>query len=151
MNCYEYMRISVNIILVDIMDQYNFSPLIVNSFVLVEIRKGMYGLPQARIITNKQLQAHLLQFGYYQCKHTPGLYRHTTRATSFTLMVDDSGIKYRSKEDALHLLFCLREAYEITTDWNGELYIGIILSWEYVKYTVDISMQGYIEKAFHFL
>ena len=38
---------------VDIMDQYNLSPFVVNGFVLVEIRIGMYGLPQAGIITNK--------------------------------------------------------------------------------------------------
>ena len=53
MNRYEYMRIPVNVIPVDIMEQYNLSSLVVNSFVLVEIRKGMYGLPQVGIIVNK--------------------------------------------------------------------------------------------------
>ena len=148
MNSYEYMCIPVNVIPVDIMEQYNVSPLVVNGFILVEIRKGMYGLLQAGIIANKQLQEHLPQFGYFQCKHTPGLYRHTTRPTSFTLVVDYFGIKYRSKEDDLHLLACLRKKYEITTDWKGERYIAITLVWDYVNRWLDLSMPGYIEKAF---
>ena len=52
LNSYEYICIPVNVISVDIMEQYNLSPLVVNSFILVEIRKGMYGLPQAGIIAN---------------------------------------------------------------------------------------------------
>ena len=62
-------------------------------------------------------------------------------------MVDDFGIKYRSKEDALYLLACLRKKYEIATDWKGERYIGIIFVWDYVNRWVDLSMPGYIEKA----
>ena len=62
-------------------------------------------------------------------------------------MVDDFGIKYRSKEDALYLLACLRKKYEIATDWKGERYIGIIFVWDYVNRWVDLSIPGYIEKA----
>lgn len=73
------------------------------------------------------MQTHLLQFGYYQCKHTPGVYRHTTKGTSFTFVIDDFGIKYRSKEDTLHLSSYLREAYEITTNWTVDFTWNIFL------------------------
>ena len=62
-------------------------------------------------------------------------------------MVDDFGIKYRSKEDAIHLLVYLRKKYESTTDWKGERYIGITLVWDYVNRWVDLSVPEYIEKA----
>ena len=90
------------------MSQYALQSLVVNRYVLVEIRKGMYDLSQAELIAQKRLNAHLLKFGYKKCEHTPGLYTHTTRATTFTLVVDDFGIKYCSKDDVLHLLTCLR-------------------------------------------
>ena len=50
MNRYEYMKIPVKHIPEDIMIQYNLEHLIVNDHIMVEIRKGMYGLPQAGII-----------------------------------------------------------------------------------------------------
>ena len=49
---YEYMWIPVKDIPTIIMEQYNLAPLIHNEKVCVEIRKGMYGLPQAGIIAN---------------------------------------------------------------------------------------------------
>jgi hypothetical protein len=33
------------------------------------------------------LRKRLLPHGYYECKHTPGLWRHLTRPISFTLVV----------------------------------------------------------------
>ena len=41
--------------------------------VYIEVRKGMYGLPQARILAHQQLIKHLQPFGYYPCPYTPGL------------------------------------------------------------------------------
>ena len=47
MSRYEYMRIPISQIPQKIIDMYNLTPLIHNGAVHVEIRKGMYGLPQA--------------------------------------------------------------------------------------------------------
>jgi hypothetical protein len=47
---YEYMRIPVDMIPQTIMDQYNLAPLVERGFVMVEIRNGIYGLPQAGIL-----------------------------------------------------------------------------------------------------
>jgi hypothetical protein len=35
---------------------------------------------------------------------------------------------------------------KLTKDWTGSLYCGILLEWDYVGRTVDISMPGYIKK-----
>ena len=53
------MRIPVQHIPDDIMQQYQLKSLAVNGFVMVEIRKGMYGLQQTGIIGSNQLQKHL--------------------------------------------------------------------------------------------
>ena len=76
---------------------------------LVEIRKGMYGLPQAGIITQERLNLHLATGSYTPAKHTPGIYTHHTLKTAFTLVVDDFGIKCHRKHDALHLLTLLQK------------------------------------------
>ena len=53
MNRYEDMRIPVKHIPQDIMEQYTLHDLIENGHVLVEIRKGMYGLPQAGLTSQQ--------------------------------------------------------------------------------------------------
>ena len=147
MNRFKYMRIPVKHIPEDIMFQYALQSLVVNGYVLVEIRKGRYGLPQIGLIAQKRLNAHLLKFGNKKYEHTPGLYAHTTRVTGFTLVVDDFGIKCCSKDDALQLVTCLRALYEITTNWTGSPYIGFTLEWNYKKRWVELSTPGYIERT----
>jgi hypothetical protein len=115
--------------------------------VLVEIRKGLYGLPQAGIIANVRLKKHLAQHGYLLADHTPGLYHHETRPISFALVADDFAIKYVGKEHAEHLFETLREIYTITIDWTGTKFCGLTLKWDYDNGTVDISMPGYIAKC----
>ena len=70
---YEYMRLPIKIIPQEIIDEYSLIPLIHNGYVYLEIRRGMYGLPQAGIIANQLLTARLAPAGYYQCRHTQGL------------------------------------------------------------------------------
>ncbi len=74
---------------------------------------------------------------------------HLTRPISFTLVVDDFGVKYIGKEHVNHLIKCLREKYELTEDWTGNLYCRIKLLWDYTARTLDISMPGYIKKLLH--
>jgi hypothetical protein len=149
MSRFEYMRIPVKYIPKSIMEQYNLEPLIHNGYVVVEIRKGMYGLPQAGILANTRLVKHLEASGYIQSKRVPGLFTHETRPVTFSLVVDDFGIKYVGKENAEHLLNCLRSQYTITTDWTGSLYCGLTLKWDYTKRIVDMSLPGYVARALH--
>ena len=95
----------------EIMVQYRLEGLVHNWNVLVEIRKGMYGLVQAGRIANNHPVAHLKTYGYHQSSTTPGLFSHATRAISFCLVVDDFGITYVNREDARHLLASLSTYY----------------------------------------
>jgi hypothetical protein len=147
MNRYEYMRIPEKDTPATIMTQYNLAPLLHNGAVYVEIRKGMYGLPQAGRIANDQLLTFLAQDRYHQAPNTPGLFTHITRPATFSLVVDYFGIKYVGREHAKHLVTTLQKFYSITTDWTGSEYCGLSLLWDYEARTVDLSMPGYIQKA----
>jgi len=147
MECYEYMAIPMADLLDTIIEQYNLRELEHNGNVYVEIRKGMYGLPQAGRIANDKLIPILKAAGYHQAEHTPGLFTHEWRPIAFTLVVDDFGIKYIRKEHAQHLLSTLEEHYTISQDWTGTTYLGLTLKWDYQNGMVNISMPGYVEKA----
>ncbi len=64
----------------------------------------------------------------------------------FTLVVDDFGVKYVSKNDVNHLISRIKSTYTLTKDWTGNLYCGITLEWDYVNQHVDISMPNYLKK-----
>lgn len=144
---YEYMRLRLDIIPQEIIDAYNLTDLTHDGWVYIEIRKGMYGLPQAGILANKLLQQRLATKGYYHCQHTPGLWRHVWRPITFCLVVDDFGIKSTNKAHVLHLKDALEEHYRVTVDWTGSLFIGITLTWDYINRFVDLHMPLYIDKA----
>jgi hypothetical protein len=68
------------------------------------MRQAVWGLPQVGILVNKRLRRKFAPFGYYECIETPGLWKHETRPLTFTLVVDDFGVKYESKDDVDHLI-----------------------------------------------
>ena len=107
----------------------------------------MYGLPQAGLLAQRQLEKLLAKHGYRQDKFVPCLYSHETRPINFTLVVDDFGIKYHNRDDVDHLLGALRELFVITVDWNGSKYLGITLRFDATLRTVSLSMPDYIRKA----
>jgi hypothetical protein len=49
----------------EIVDKYNLKAVAFDGWVYIEIRKGMYGLKQARLLANQLLQTCLAPFGYY--------------------------------------------------------------------------------------
>ena len=98
-------------------------------------------------MANDQLKQKLAPAGYYEVPHTPGLFTHVTRPVQFTLVVDNFGVKYVGKEHADHLIKTLKGHYDkISVDWEGKLYCGITLDWNYEERFLDISMPGYINK-----
>jgi hypothetical protein len=90
---YEYMRLPISILPLDIIEKYDLTRLAVNGWVYLEIRKGMYGLKQAGILANQLLQKRLKPFGYYPARHTPGLWLQNTKLTAFSLVVDYFAVK----------------------------------------------------------
>ena len=72
------------------------------------------------------------------------------RPISFTLVVDNFGIGYVGRDHADHLMSALEIYYKnITTDWEGKLYFGITMKWNYTKKYVYISMNGYVKETLH--
>ena len=99
----------------------------------MEIQKFMYGIPQAGKIENDQLKLHQDQFGYKPAPITPGLWWHQNRPIKFSLVVNKFGIKYELQEDITHILDALKTIYKIYEDWDGKLYFGLNLEWDYYK------------------
>jgi hypothetical protein len=109
----------------------------------------MYGLPQAGILANELLQRNLAKDGYRPTQHTHGLWKHDTSPVSFSLVVDDFGVKYVGREHTEHLMEWIKKNYNISSDWKGSAYCGLTLEWDYKNRTVDLSMPGYIKAALH--
>jgi hypothetical protein len=146
---YEYMQLALNTLPEEIVLQYNLRAIAHNGYVYLEIRKGMYGLPQAGILANQLLVKCLAPFGYAPVTHTPGLWKHESCPILFSLVVDDFGVKYVGKAHAQHLIDTLSSFYELTVDWEATKYCGITLEWDYINRTVDLSMPNYVADALH--
>ena len=95
----------------------------------------MYGLPQAGKISHELLKKRLAKAGYHPTQFTPLLCKHVWRPITFTLVVDEFGIKVEVNNHANHLVSTLKKNYGITVDWKGELFVGIKLKWKYDKCT----------------
>ena len=144
---YQYVRIPKALIPPEILDEYPEIVFESDGYAYFEARKGIYGLKEAGLIAFENLVRNLKPFGYEPVKFTPGIWKHTTRPTTFTLCVDDFGIKYFSKDDAHHLVQAVQHNYDITTDWSGSLYCGFNLTWNYDEGYVDVAMTGYVQRA----
>jgi hypothetical protein len=145
----EYVRIPLALIPNKIINEYKLANLVDEQGNVYAIaKKGMYGLPQAGILANKALRARLEPHGYYEGYHTPGLWRHKTRPILFALVGDDFAVQYTGKENAQHLLAALKQNYEaVMIDWDGKLFTGITLDWNYKERHVTLSMPGYVSAA----
>ena len=144
----EYFRMSLELFPDNIIDEYNLRYLIdEKGCVCCEVTRGMYGLPQAGLLAQEQLTKQLNKAGYTQSQVTPGFWKHQWWPISFTLVVDNFGVKYVGEEHANHLISMLKEHYEIGVDWEGKRFIGLTLDWAYSGHKVHLSMQGYIAKA----
>jgi hypothetical protein len=131
----------------EIVQKYKLHALAVDGWVYIKIRKGMYRLKQAGLLANQLLQIRLAPFGYNPARHTPGLWLHSTRPISFTLVVDDFAVKYVGKKHADHIRNALLKTYELTTDWAAMLYSGMTLKWDYKNRTCYISMPSYVSNV----
>ena len=144
----EYMKMKLTDLPTDFADLYKLHNLVdSNGYVAIKIQKGMYGLPQAGILAQQLLEARLNAHGYRQSPITPGLWRHDFRPISFTLCVDDFGIKYVGKEHVDHLSAILGQHYKCSHDWTGTRYLGMDIDWDYTDKKVHISMLDYVPEA----
>jgi len=148
MDRYEYLKMKIEHFPEDVIEAYNLREKVTpDGYLYVEVRKGMYGLPHAGILAQNLLEERLEKKGYRQSKLTPGFWKHDWRPISFTLIVDDFGVKYVGEEHAQHLLDAIKENYECSSDWEGERYLGLTLDWDYEKREVHLSMPGYAQEG----
>ncbi len=114
---YKYIRLKILDMPDDVIEHYKLHDIITpDGHIYCEIQKGMYGLPQAGIIAQKLVADRLRQHGYTQSKMMPGLWLHKTGPIQFSLVVDDFGVKYVGKENALHLLNTIQKYYKCSCD-----------------------------------
>jgi hypothetical protein len=116
-------------------------------YIIFEISKGIYGLTEAGILAQRRLYKHLAKHGYHLIEHSTGLFKHETKPTIFSLVVDDFGIQYIDDNDVEHLASALRELYNITMDWTGKKYLGLTINHNHEDATISISMPSYIAKV----
>jgi hypothetical protein len=143
------MKLTLSIIPQEIIDKYKLSEKGNNGYVLIQINKGMHGLPQTGRFANDSLVKCLAPHCYHPVCLTHGLWKHATHPVMSTMVVEDFGIKYIGKEHVDYLVNALKHDYKVTEDWTGGLYCGIELDWDYKNKTVDLSMPGYISNALY--
>ena len=142
----EFVRISTRFIPETTMKKYEMHKYENNKAVLFEIKKCMYGLPQAGYLSQQRLIAHLKKYGYYQTRNVPCLFKHKTNSCVFTLVVDDFGLKYAVKRDAEHLIDTLQKLYKLHIDWEGKKYLGFEIHFDDEAQEVVLGMPKYVPK-----
>ena len=94
MHRFEYMRLKLTDLPNNFVQKYNLASKVTKyGYVYVEIRHSMYGLPQDVLLAQQLLDKHLNRKGYQQIEITPGFWTHKWRPISFSLCVDDFGVK----------------------------------------------------------
>ena len=74
MECYEHLRMKLKDIPQEIIDEHKLHVLAHNDWLCVEIRRGVYGLPQTGVLACAQLTKHLNQAGHSEAVTTSGLW-----------------------------------------------------------------------------
>jgi hypothetical protein len=90
---YGYMEMPLQLIPEDIIKHYGLRKKAIDGYVYMEIRKGIYGLPQASILANRLLKLHLACHGYFKQPHMPDLWKHVSQPLWFNLCMEDFSIK----------------------------------------------------------
>jgi hypothetical protein len=117
MKRYKYFCMKLELFPQDIIDKYNLTSKVDhNRNVHCKVQQGLYGLLQAVIIAQELLETRLKTAGYTQSKLTPGYWRHEWRHISFTLVLDNFGVKYIRKEHDTHLISILKKHYKVKED-----------------------------------
>jgi hypothetical protein len=123
----EYIRIKLVEISQELIDKYKLNKLAYDSIVYFEMRRGMYGLPQAGILANNLLRDRLAKFDYYEAATTPGLWHHKWHPVMFALIVDDFTIQYIGDAYLYHLCQALKKHYEVSEEIDGTRFSGMTL------------------------
>ena len=139
MDHYKYIQLPFEIIPQEIIDGYNLTDISHNGKVYIDIWKVMFGLLQAGRIAYGRLKIHLEKHRYQPVKFTTRLWTHKSRPVSFTLIVDDFGIKCVGNKNAEHLIQALQWLYKITINLYGRFYSALTFKCNHKDKHVYIS------------
>ncbi len=142
----EYLRISLKFLSAAILTKYNLRKFMHNGSILFDVTKSMYGLPHAGRISQDCFIERLASHGHLQ-NVTTCLFRHATNSVTFTLVVDDFGVKYMNSADTDDLIRCLRLYYDVTIKKSPTKYLGITIAVDKAAREVRLSALGVIAKA----
>ena len=94
---YEYIRLPMDVILQDIIDEYQLMNNVKNGFIVCEIWQGMWQLSQTEMVANKIIAERLTKHGQRPCEIRPSLWKHGMNPVIFFLWADAFGVKYVGK------------------------------------------------------
>ena len=118
---YKYISLKIAELPQDFIDEYKLHNKTTKyGYVYLELRKVMYGVPQAGILAQKILEKLLNAKGYQQSGIYPGFWKHDWRPILSSLCVDNFGVKYVDKQHSNHLMKVLKEDHTIFHDWEGK-------------------------------
>ena len=110
------MKIKLDILPQEIVNRYKLLTIARNGYVYIKIKGGMYRLTEAGIMANELLKTRLAAKGCHEAQFTPGLYCHVWRLITFSLVVDNFGIKLQGIQHVIHLKETIEEHYEVSVD-----------------------------------
>ena len=93
-----------------------------------EICKGVCGIPIADKLANDLLKERLSTAGYDPVQFTHGLWNHACRLTTFTLVVDNFGIKFLGDIHANHLVETLKKI-KVLEDIHANHLVETLKKW----------------------
>ena len=83
------------------------------------------------LLAQQLLEKLLNAEGCNQDTLVPCLWIHSWRPVTFTVCVDNFGVKYVGEQHVEYLMTVLRNHYTISSDWSGSRYLGLDLDWDY--------------------
>ena len=99
------MRLKLSDLPESVVQHYNMAENTTSDgYVYVEIKWGMYGLPQVGLIAQQLLEKRLNKKGYHKREITPGLWKQTWCPICFSICIDYFGVKCVGKHQAEHLM-----------------------------------------------
>ena len=85
-----------------------------DGYVYVEIKRGVYGIPQSGLLAQKLLEKRLNKKGCHQSEITSVIWKRKWRPICFALCLDYFGVKYVGKHRIEHLMSVLIENHKIS-------------------------------------
>lgn len=93
--------------------------------IYVHVGKGMYSLPQARLVAETLHEKCLNKYRYCFSATTLEFWKHNWLPIGFSLIVDSFGVKYVSKRHADNLLTVFCRFYVVDDHEEGDKYCGL--------------------------